>query len=146
MHIYVSPEKEESRELFDRKRDSKSRTINPPPLPPSTESAKPILKSNTSIKQKQVQEKKSIKKIKDLFNSEEKYQLYERLYSKETSASQRKRKAFEEDSAKKNNSATKNVTLKPKPDANHKNISMLDETKASNKTIDPCVFLYHKGI
>jgi hypothetical protein len=61
MHIYVSPEKaQQSRDLFNRKRDSKSRS-NPAPLPPSNETKKPLLKSNPSNKQqKQVQEKKSI--------------------------------------------------------------------------------------
>jgi hypothetical protein len=94
-----------------------------------------------------VHEKKSIQKIKDLFNSEEKYKMYERLYSKETSSSQRKKRAFEEDSAKKSGSAAKNnQAFKQKVEGKPSNSNLLDESKTTHKTIDPCLFLYHKGV
>ena len=87
MPIYNSPDKiVEEINLFNNKRDSKS-SINIVPRPPSTEHLKKSSLAAKPIKKQQVQEKKSLQKIKDLFNSEEKYQLYERLHSKETLSS-----------------------------------------------------------
>lgn len=95
MPIYNSPDKNvEEINLFDQKKDSKS-SINIAPRPPSTENRQKSSIVAKPAKKQQVQEKRGIQKIKDLFNSEEKYQLYERLHSKETLSSQRKKKAFE---------------------------------------------------
>lgn len=106
MPIYNSPDKNvEEINLFNQKRDSKT-SVNIAPRPPSTEN-RPKSKVAKPIKKQQVQEKRGIQKIKDLFNSEEKYQLYERLHSKETLSSQRKKRAFEQDdSAKKGSQLT----------------------------------------